>query len=281
MRLTHLCVLCLLLASSARGVTPRVTFDRVVPPPVDLGSSEEVVLLGAAGDDPELETFVEALLHEINRSRTLRAGDGRGRTASKAPGLRVTSFACDATVARGEAGGRGSEGERVRRNVEWVDAACSAAIEVLSGGKALASFEVRREGTSPRAEKAGDDERTIARRQAARYTAVAAAERITPLRVRESIVLAEDAPAFEEGLALIEIDRLSGARAAWERALASHPRSAPLHFNLAAVCEALGDPRAAERHYSRAVDLAPSEPRYARELRAFRARTRKAVGSRQ
>lgn len=275
-------VLSLLVAWSAWAIAPRVTFERIVPAPIDLGRAEAVVLLEAAGDDPELETFVEALIDEVNRSHTLRAEDGRGRRPSPAAaGIRVTAFACDAKVARGEAGGRGAEGERVRRSVEWVDATCSAAIEVLSGKKSLATFEVRREATSPRAEKAGDDERFIARRQATRYTAAAAAERITPLRVRESITLVEDAPAFEEGRELIAIDRLAGARTAWERALASHPRSAPLHFNLGAVCEALGDVKAAERHYARAVDLAPSEPRYARELRAFRARNRPAGGGRQ
>ena len=36
------------------------------------------------------------------------------------------------------------------------------------------------------------------------------------------------------------------ARAHWEAALRQQPRSAPLHFNLAAVCEALGDRKAAE-----------------------------------
>lgn len=271
MRPVRLGLVSLLLACAAGAAAPRVTFERFAPAPVDLGGAEEITLVEATGDE-QLDEFVESFLAEVNHSRVLRARDGRGARRPAPASLRVQGFRCASRVAQGEAGGRDASGERIRKRVEWVDAWCAAKVEVLSGARVLATFDVRREATSPRAEKAGDDERAIATRQAARYAAVAVAERITPLRVRESVTLAADAPAFDDGMSMIEIDRLQAARTAWEQALRTHSASAPLHFNLGAVCEALGDRAAAARHYARAAELAPADQRFTRELRAFRSR---------
>jgi Flp pilus assembly protein TadD len=70
-------------------------------------------------------------------------------------------------------------------------------------------------------------------------------------------------------MSLIDSGRLREARALWEAALRQQPRSASLHFNLAAVCEAIGDRKAAERHYTVAHELAPKEERYTSEMRLF------------
>jgi Flp pilus assembly protein TadD len=150
----------------------------------------------------------------------------------------------------------------------WVDARCVARIDVDVKGH-RSSYYVKGEGTSPRVEELTNEEREIASEQATRYAAFDAAERLKPRRVRESIPLDDAAPAFEAGMQLIELDRFADARAVWERALRQQPRSAPLRYNLGAVCEALGDPKAAELHYRTARDLAPEEKRYAIELRMF------------
>ena len=86
------------------------------------------------------------------------------------------------------------------------------------------------------------------------------------------IPLEETAPAFDEGMALIDSGRVAEARARWEAALRNEPRNAALHFNLAAVCEALGDRKAAQGHYTAARSLAPKEERYASEMRLFEKR---------
>jgi tetratricopeptide (TPR) repeat protein len=219
---------------------------------------------------PSLETFVEIFVEQVNQSHFLRMRDVRRTTGPADVHLDVKSFTCETTTREGEAGARDGEGNRVRKKVAWADAVCVARIDVLSFDLQWQStFAARGEGTSPRVDELTDDERHVALLQAARYAAITAAERITPRRVRESIPLDEHAPAFEEGLSLIELERLADARAAWERALRVQPRSASLHFNLAVVCEALGDRHAAEQHYIAARQLAPNESRYEREMKRF------------
>jgi tetratricopeptide (TPR) repeat protein len=53
--------------------------------------------------------------------------------------------------------------------------------------------------------------------------------------------------------------------------------SAPIHYNLAAVSEAMGETEAARKHYDIAVRLAPKERRYRLEARMFE---RRASGAR-
>ncbi|MGZ8829895.1 MAG: DUF6340 family protein, partial [Thermoanaerobaculia bacterium] len=138
--------------------------------------------------------------------------------------------------------------------------------------KHLAQFSARGEGTSPRGEVIGDEDRNLAVDQAARYAAVAAAGEITPRRIRETIALVENAPAFEEGMAYIDAGGADQARAVWENALHANQSSAPLHFNLATVYEATGNLKAAEEHYSAAQRLAPKDARYRYEHDLFRRR---------
>jgi Flp pilus assembly protein TadD len=157
----------------------------------------------------------------------------------------------------------------VQRTQRWVDAVCIAHIDVLSKDhkSKVAEFNVRGEGTSQRVSDVGDEEREVAMDQAARYAAIVAAEQITPRRVHDSIDLAEDAPAFDEGMSYVDSDQLDEARRVWEAALRSHPRSAALHFDLGAVCEALGDLAAADLHYAQAARLDPKDSRYRRKAR--------------
>ena len=82
----------------------------------------------------------------------------------------------------------------------------------------------------------------------------------------EGIDLDRDAPLVREGMARFENREPDGARWLWEVALTTFPNSAPLLFNLGALCEALDDPRAAFVYYSRAIALAPREPRYQKAL---------------
>jgi tetratricopeptide (TPR) repeat protein len=141
-------------------------------------------------------------------------------------------------------------------------------------GRRLFTFNVRGEGTSPRAISLSEEEADVAYEQAARYAALNAADMITPRLIRESIELDESAPAFDEGLAMIHSDRLEDARAIWEAALRQHRDSAPLHYNLGAVCEAIGDVAAARRYLQSAVKLSPRERRYRDELELLRRRTK-------
>jgi tetratricopeptide (TPR) repeat protein len=248
---------------------PRITFDRRVAAPHDLGNAEELALVNAIGDTVQVDAFVLRFVEHVNRSGKLRMRDARRVNASRADAyLAVKNFTCDTQTRNAEGNAYDVDGNKVRRQFAWIDAVCMARIDV-SAGKQQFSFAVKGEGTSPRVEKVTDEEKNIALDQATRYGAVSAAEKITPRRVRESIVLDEEAPAFEEGWARISVGQFDEAREAWEEALRKDARSAPLHYNLGAVCEALGDRKAAEQHYVAAKQLAPGEGLYSSEYKSF------------
>ena len=255
----------LLLASSAR-----VAFERVLPAAHDLGRARDVALVHTPGNSEATETFVEHFVDQVNRGGFLRARDARESTGRADAYFSVHTFTCETFHREGEGSTRDADGNRVKRRTEWVDAVCTVRVDVMNGVmKRVSSFYGRGDGTSPRVERLSDEETHTAVRLAARYAATDAAERITPRRVREHIQLDEAAPAFEEGFGFIESGRIADARATWEAELRKNPRSAALHFNLAAVCEALGDRNAARSHYTAASQLDPKEPRYANEMRLF------------
>jgi hypothetical protein len=260
----------LLCAPMLAALSPRITFIRIVPASQSLGKSESIAVAQAIGDHPSIDIFVTVLTSELNHSGFFHARDLRQNSGPADVYLAVKNYHCEPSERSGEGSTRDVDGNRVKRKHVWIDVLCTARIDVLSNVmKYQSTFYAKGEGTSPRVESLTAAEREIAYRQAARYAALDAAERITPRKVRESIALDETAPAFQEGFAMIAADRPGEARRIWETAMTKQPRSAPLRFNLAAVCEALGDRRAAAVHYAAARDLAPAEPRYASEMKLF------------
>ncbi|HEX6160837.1 MAG TPA: tetratricopeptide repeat protein [Thermoanaerobaculia bacterium] len=290
MRIIRGLLLPLLVAPLAFALQPRLTFERTVPAPHDLGHAESIAILSALGDSSQIDSFLLIFEEKVNDSRLLRVRDSTRKgfvilkdtvdaaTAEKLKRaepadiyLGVRNFTCLAETKSGEVSAYDADRNRVKRKQSWIDARCSAKIDIIDAKnvRRVATFTVKGEGTSPRAEQPTDDERSIALEQATRLAAREAAEKITPRRVREAIPLEPDAPAFDEGMLMISSSRLADARAIWEKALGKQPRSAPLRFNLAAVCEALGDRAAAEQHYTAARELAPGERRYSDQLQLF------------
>lgn len=283
-----------LLASSTAGVASRLTFERIVPPPRPLGHVEDLLITHAIGDNDKITAFIDDLLDQANRDGILRVIDPTtfehstershrwrrppkfvvGRYHADAY-LRIEAFRCSTTERSGEGSYYDAGGNRVHGTQRWIDATCFAHIDVLGkdAKMKLAEFDVTGGGISSRVLRVTGEDREIATDQATRYAAIAAAEQITPRRVRESIELMEEAPAFGEGMSSVERDDLKGARRTWEAALRTHPQSAPLHFDLAAVCEALGDYPAAAEHYAAARRLAPKDSRYRNGQETFWNRT--------
>jgi hypothetical protein len=291
LRLRYVCAVALLMASTAASAA-RITFERTIPPRQTLAGAEDLLITYAVGDNDKISTFIDVFLDQTNRAGTLRVVDPtlversseRHHRWRKPPMsveqryradayLRITAFSCQTTDRTGQGSTYDNDGNRVHGTQRWVDAACLAHIDALAKDKKkLAEFTVHGEGTSGRVAELTDEERDVAVDQAARYAAVKAADEITPRRVRETIALVEEAPRFEEGMSMIEGERLDDARRLWESALPNSPSSASLHFNLATVCEALGDLKAADDHYAAAVQLAPRDSRYRYEHYAFRLR---------
>jgi tetratricopeptide (TPR) repeat protein len=263
----------LLVAPLLFAVSPRIAFERVLPAPHDLGRYRDIAIVQAEGNEPMLETFLDHFIDQTNHSGFHQIRDARNATGPADAYLVIKIFKCETATREGEGSVRDFAGNRVKRTIRWEDAVCSARVDVMSREmKWMSSFYGKGEGTSPRVDQITAEEREIALYQAARYAAVDAAERITPRRVKEMIPLDEAAPAFDEGMSLIDSGRIAEARASWEAALRKDPRNAALHFNLAAVCEALGDPKAARGHYVAAHALAPKEGRYSGEMRLFERR---------
>lgn len=290
MRLLFTVLFQFLVVSSLLAAQPRVSFVRTVPAQFDLGQAEEVALIYAMGDTHEVAFFIEVLRDRVNDSGLLRLRDASHRTfrfTGEQPDeatmqklrrnepadayLGVHAFACRSFDRSGESGTYDPDRKRVRRRDEWVESKCSARVDIIAADtfRRIASFEVKGDGTSSRVDKITEEERFAAVHQAARFAALSAAEQFTPRRSRESIVLDDTAPAFEDGLSMIHASRLDEARVIWETALRTNRNSAALVYNLAAVCEALGDVGAAERYYLEARRIHPKEPRYRDELRSF------------
>src|SRR5262245_26500498 len=278
----------LLSAWSLFAVPPRISFIRAQPATYDLAPAERLAFIYAIGDSEHVRDFVADFTDAVDRTGAYRVenatehghhvvGDDVAlqiirREHPADAYLGVTAFTCRATERSAEGSERDTAGERVKRLHHCVDVVGEARVPVMErSGQRLFSYTTRGEGTSPRAVPLTDDERGVAYAQAAHYAAVAAAEAITPRRVRESIELDETAPAFDEAYAMISSERLADARAIWEAALQRHRDSAALRFDLGALCEAEGDMTAAQRYYESAVRLS-ADRRYAREFDLFRKR---------
>jgi tetratricopeptide (TPR) repeat protein len=276
-------------ASPALANPPRITFTRTMAPAHDLAPAESLAVIYAIGDSSKIESFIEHFVDLVSRAGVLRVANAvennhhlliddlslraLRREHPADAYLGINRFTCIGTERSAEGSEYLDSGDRVKRMHHWIDAVCSARIDVLSAnGKKLFSYTVRGEGTSPRSVALTPDERDVAYEQAAHYAAVSAAEGITPRTVRESIELDENAPSFDDGYSMVSSERLEDARAIWQAAAVRHRDSAPLYFNLGAVSEAMGDLNAARGYFEKAASLSPRERRYATELRLFHRR---------
>ncbi len=90
---------------------------------------------------------------------------------------------------------------------------------------------------------------------------------------RPATAPASDADAaqynLQLGVSYLRQGNLPAARDKLEKAVAQDPRLATAHTALGVVFERLEDPAGAERHYRRAVDLAPSDPDSLNALAVF------------
>jgi len=279
-----------LQVTAALAAGPHLSFTRVVPAPHDLSPAQQIAVIYAIGDNKSVTTFVEDFVDYIERARTLRVenavennqnlaafeGADFKRLRREHPAdayIGVSVFTCTSTQRSAQGSERDIDGSRVQRLHVWLDAACEARLDIRNDrGRRLMTLTARGEGTSPRSTSLSAEEQDVAFDQAARYAALNAADMITPRIVRETIELDQTAPAFDEGLSMIQSNRFEDARAIWEVALRRNRNSAALNFNLGAVCEATGDVAAARKFFQAAVRLSPDERRYREELELLQRR---------
>jgi tetratricopeptide (TPR) repeat protein len=277
-------------AATAFAVGPHVSFTRVVAARHDLGTVQSLAVIYAIGDNQKVTAFVENFVDYVGRAGTLRienaVEDNRHLTGLDEKAVKrirrqhpadayisVSLFTCAGLERKAEGSERDVGGNRIRRLHVWLDATCSAKLDIRrDDGRRLISFMAHGEGTSPRVDSLTDEERNVAYEQAARYAALNAADSITPRVVRETIELDPTAPSFDEGLPMIYSEHFEEARRVWEAALRRYPNSSPLQFNLGVVCEAIGNRAAAKKYLEAAVRLSPRERRYRAELMLFQKR---------
>jgi tetratricopeptide (TPR) repeat protein len=241
-----------------------------------------VAVVYAIGDNQNVAVFVDDFVDNVDRAGTLHIENDvennqhpfdtdykklrRRHPADRYVG--VSAFTCSGSEHRAEGSEHDAYGNRVRRVHTWVDAVCDARVEVRDErGQHLMTISVRGEGTSPRSTTLTADDREVAFEQAARYAAFNAADMMTPRTVKETIELDASAPSFDEGMSMVESDRLADARAIWEVALRRHRNSAALYYDLGAICEAAGDLKAARKYFQSAERLAPNNSLYRQEMK--------------
>jgi hypothetical protein len=288
-----LAICCLAPAGAWAG--SRLTFTRTIPPPHDLGNAKHLVFIYALGDSDRVRVFVDSLTGVLSRSDFFAVDDVTERSQhlfgvkpddpvfqdlrKHHPAevyVGVTLFTCESVEKSSEGTARTETGrESVTRR--WTEARCSTRVDLMDGTtvKRLLSFHVRGDGSSVPSATPSDDDRDHALDEAARHAAIAASEMITPRRVRESIELDESVASFDEANSWLDAGQLERARAVFETA--ARAGGAAAHFDLAAVCEALGDLDCARSHYEEAQKTAPKEERFRAELRRFKRRAAEAT----
>jgi hypothetical protein len=279
------------VALAARGATPRISYVRTLPPLRDLGG-DDIALVYAAGDVVTLTSFVDTFEDRTNKSGDLRLDvvprrqlfHGQPdeytmrrirREYPRDVYLGIDRVECSTTSREREGSTKTTSGIKVKRRLHWFDALCRVRLTTLDprSGEPTSSFETKAEGTSPRVEQLGNEERVIAMQQAAHFAGSIAAASVIPRRVREAIELDDSAPEFDRAMLLVSAGRLAAARRLFEHALRTRGDTAALHYDIGAICEAMGDNEAAHRHYQHAIRLAPGVRKYGRELRLFRQRS--------
>lgn len=286
-------VVALGFAVSACG--PAVTVTHLAPAPYNLGPARRLVLVEVGGSFAAEARLAKSFLDQVAGGGVLTIEDatgdhvrlaalGSGSAARDAKDFR-RRWPADVYVGIGSDLQSHAKFERHKKKTDdgevevvrhWVVAECEVRVRLLDAadGRELASFSVSQAGESAHADEVRSDMREEAESRAVDSAVSDAVSQFSPRRVEERIALDDKAPLAAEGVKLFEGGDLAATRRLWEGALEANPQSAPLRYNLGALCEALRDRRAARRYYEDAVRLDPAEPKYRDALDALDARRR-------
>lgn len=272
---------------------PKVKFAHVTPAPYHLPGVEKIVVAQYSTWDPlGSESMMQSVIwrakeQEIEvidatdqrvRFADLRGGSDAGekfRNARPADAyMSIDVRSCNSRI-NSEIVTKKKKGGDEKVTEYWGVATCSADLRIIDGadGRELAAFSVVGDGTSTRSETRASYLESTALSYAVSEAANEAVAKFAPRHHQVSIGLEKAAPGFKEGFERVKGNRLDEARRIWEAALETNPNSAPLHFNVAAVTEALGDYEAAGEHYRKAAELS-ADKKYQRGAQAFEERTR-------
>jgi hypothetical protein len=270
----------------------RLTFWRRLPAAHDLSEADRIAVVYALGDSEQLRTFVDVFVEQSRRSEDFDDVEDLSVTEQHLYGpntagsvfrhlrheypadvyLGFNRFTCVQTDKSAAGFERDVDGQKSPATKRWVETRCAVLVDVIDGrsGKRRDSFRITGDGSSPPMDTLSPETHERSAQNAARHTALNAAESMAPGKVRETIDLDDSAPDFDHAALLISAGELARARRFLESRLAGHADSAALAFDLGALCEALDDLPAARRYYDTAERLAPANAQFRTQIRSFR-----------
>gem|GEM_PF-3025342 len=276
-------------AASAEIFGPRISFTRIRPADTNLGSAVVIQVLEFSGfhaalasaelaSSAEQEGFLSIRLPARFPASASSPFDVKSRPKISSADLLARAHVGDCTRKTGSSK-RGSDQNNTAAQAEyWVDARCRVEVEIFDpAGASVTAFELSGSATSRHEAAVTADMEREAEDNALRRAGALAGARISPRKVTESIRLDKDAPRFDEAYRFIRGGDDAKAREIWNAVLRVEDRSAPLHYDLAAVCEALGDAATARSHYEAAIRLDPYERKYGESIEALDRRSREAA----
>jgi formylglycine-generating enzyme required for sulfatase activity len=268
--MTRTFALAALLTLAGCASAPMVAVLHTVPPKFNIVPAKTVAVIGRATtvEDREHEDeFVDLLIARLREYELYDVKDERALYRDKdwQPYLdatagdvivRVTVPGEDCGVYERTRGGDGDDADEV---VGW-DAECREYLDLFAPrtGNLFGSVDAHGSGSAT--------DQTAAMADAMTDAADQIIGGFAPRQIAEAVMLDPDAPLVREGMAKFDHRDYDGALALWENALATAPDSAPLLYNLGALCEALHDSQAARAYYSRALAIAPNVLRYQQAL---------------
>src|SRR6266852_2850082 len=156
----------LVYSGGALAAPPRISFTRTLPAMHDLGKAERLAVIYAIGDSNKIDTFLDRFIDLVSRAGLRIENDVENnhhlmidvasfrivrRSHPPDAYLGVNRFTCSGIEKSAEGSEHLESGERVKRLHHWIDATCSARVDVLNiEGKKMFSYSVHGDGTSPR-----------------------------------------------------------------------------------------------------------------------------------
>ncbi|MEO8586523.1 MAG: hypothetical protein ABI584_10220 [Acidobacteriota bacterium] len=290
---TRAFVSALVLSASACG--PAVTVTHMEPATYNLGPARRLVLVEVEGNFSGKTRVARAFLEQVaaggvftiqdaTRDSVRLAALGSGAAAREAKAFR-RNWPADVYVGLGIELHAVDRTERHKKKIDngevevvrtFAEATCDLQVRLLDAndGRNLATYSLNQTGRSSTSDTAKSGMRGEAEDHAVDSAVADAVSLFTPRRFQERIALEKRAPLGEEGLKLVDAGDLVGARRLWEDALQTNATSAPLRYNLGALCEALRDRRTARQYYEDAIRLNPAESKYRAALEALETRAR-------
>lgn len=272
---------------------PKVSYDRLIPAPHNLGPMKKFVLIESRGNTDQANKLASDLIDYAQKRHVVEILDGRDnsfrlsdlvgnkeKTAAAAKHwpepdalLSVQMESCNTDPRSETTQEKDKKGNKTTKTEYWVTASCTADLRIIdaANGRELVSAESTGDGTSIKASSRYSYMTDDAVKDAVNTVALRVFDEFVPRRDRQTLVLEGSAPSFRQANDLIKQQRYADARTTWETTLASNASSAPLHLDLAEVDEVMGDSAEAKKHYEEAARLNPTET-YQKALAEFQKR---------